>query len=109
VADATGNADADLTISNGVRNAYLTNVSTNLQKTGLGTMVLSGSNIYSGTTTVSAGTLLVNGRLANTSAVSVSAGAVLGGTGSIASGVTSAVGGVTGEVPPFSLGNCPVS
>lgn len=88
VADATGNADADLTISNGVRNAYLTNDSTNLQKTGLGTMVLSGSSIYSGTTTVSAGTLLVNGRLANTSEVSVSAGAVLGGTGSIASGVT---------------------
>lgn len=54
-----------------------------LVKNGAGTLTLNGSNTYTGTTTVSAGTMLVNGSLGNT-AVTVSAGA-FGGSGSIGS------------------------
>jgi len=60
-----------------------------VNKTGAGTVVLSGSgNAYTGTTTVSAGTLLVNnasGAGTGTGSVSVAlGGATLGGTGIIA-------------------------
>jgi MYXO-CTERM domain-containing protein len=58
-----------------------------IEKTGVGTMVITSNSIYTGTTTVSAGTLLVNGALgtsaSNTGAVSVASGATLGGTGDI--------------------------
>lgn len=54
-------------------------------KTGAGIVTLSGvGNTYSGTTTVSAGTLLVNGVLASGgAAVTVNSGATLGGYGAI--------------------------
>ena len=57
-------------------------------KVGSGTLTLSGANTYTGATTVSAGTLLVDGSI--TSATSVSAGATLGGTGTIRAAVISA-------------------
>lgn len=65
-------------------NADATGV-TNLEKTGDGTVLLSNaSNTYDGTTTVSAGTLLVNGALsASPAAVTVDANGILGGTGTI--------------------------
>ena len=50
---------------------------------GAGTTTVTATNTYSGGTTISAGTLLVNGSLGNT-AVSVNAGATLGGLGTIA-------------------------
>ncbi|MDP4625607.1 MAG: autotransporter-associated beta strand repeat-containing protein [Akkermansiaceae bacterium] len=50
---------------------------------GSGDLTLSGSNSYTGATTVSSGTLFVNGSLGATD-VSVASGAILGGTGSIA-------------------------
>lgn len=53
-----------------------------LIKTGTGTLTLTGSSTYTGTTAVNAGSLLVNGGLGNT-AVTVNSGALLGGTGSI--------------------------
>jgi autotransporter-associated beta strand protein len=56
-----------------------------LVKAGTGTLTLSGSNIYSGTTTVDAGTLNVTGSLAVSSPVGVNTGAVLAGTGSVGS------------------------
>jgi len=53
----------------------------NLVKSGTGTIALNGVNSYTGTTTISNGTLLVNGSLAS-GTVTVSGG-VLGGTGTI--------------------------
>jgi autotransporter-associated beta strand protein len=63
---------------------------TSLIKTDLGIWILSGTNTYTGATTVSNGTLLVNspGSLAAGSAVVVRSGAILGGNGSIGGVVT---------------------
>jgi autotransporter-associated beta strand protein len=66
---------------------------TNLVKNGSGTNTLNATSTYTGSTTVNAGTLLVNGALAGTSGTSVASGATLGGTGSIANSVTVASGG----------------
>ena len=63
-----------------------------LTKQGVGNVVLSGSNTYSGATSVAAGRLSVNGSLGN-SAVAVLAAAELGGSGSIAGPVSIAAGG----------------
>ncbi|WP_440618875.1 autotransporter-associated beta strand repeat-containing protein [Candidatus Pelagibacter sp. HIMB1493] len=48
----------------------------NLIKSGSGTLTLTGSNGYDGTTTISAGTLTVTGTLDNNTAVAVSSGAI---------------------------------
>ena len=64
-----------------------------LSKSGAGTLLLYGTNTYSGATTVSAGKLLVNGSLAN-SAVTVGNGGTLGGTGPFGSLVAVQSGGV---------------
>ncbi|MCX6896816.1 MAG: Ig-like domain-containing protein [Verrucomicrobia bacterium] len=56
-------------------------------------LTLTGTNSYTGGTTVSNGTLLVNGALAG-GAVNVKSNATLGGSGVIAGGVSVAAGGV---------------
>ncbi|MEI6606893.1 MAG: autotransporter-associated beta strand repeat-containing protein [Verrucomicrobiota bacterium] len=56
-------------------------------KTGAGTLVLSGSNDYTGLTTIAAGRLLVDGSNTGNGAVNVDADTTLGGTGSIAGAV----------------------
>lgn len=63
-----------------------------LVKQGAGALTLGGANTYTGTTTVSAGFLYVNGSLGNT-AVSIADGATLGGSGTISGGVTTAAPG----------------
>jgi len=71
-----------------------------LTKSGLGTLVLSGSNTFFGATTVSAGALIINGSLTS-SPVTVASGGTLGGSGRIGSLVTVQSGGV------LSPGNSP--
>lgn len=56
-------------------------------KEGAGTLILNGTNTYTGSTTVKVGTLLVNGANNGGGAVTVEANATLGGTGSIAGNV----------------------
>src|SRR5437667_69851 len=102
------NADAGtLTVSGGITNggflltvggAGNTTVSTTvisgtggLTKDGTGTVTLSANNTYTGTTTVSAGTLLVNGSQSS-SAVSLNGG-TLGGTGTVGAITSTGSGG----------------
>jgi len=78
-----------------------------LTKLGAGVLVLSGENTYTGATTVSAGTLLINspGSLAADSAVTVYDAGTLGGTGTIGSAVTVQAGGtIAPGAPGASVG-----
>ena len=62
---------------------------TALTKTGTGTIALSGTNTYTGATTVNGGTLLINGnQTAATGNVTVAANATLGGTGTLGGNTT---------------------
>jgi len=91
-----GPATNDLTISGNItENTGAGSGSKTLTKTGAGSLVLSGVNRYTGATTVSNGTLLVNspGSLAAGSAAIVKSGAVLGGDGVINGPVTLNSGG----------------
>jgi autotransporter-associated beta strand protein len=54
-----------------------------LTKGGLGTLTLSGTNTYSGPTTVNAGTLDITGSIASSSLASVNSGGTLAGTGTV--------------------------
>ncbi|MGD0260071.1 MAG: autotransporter-associated beta strand repeat-containing protein [Verrucomicrobiota bacterium] len=63
-----------------------------LIKTGSGTLALNNTETYTGPTTVSNGTLQVNGQLA-AGAVTVATNGILGGTGTILGPVTVQVGG----------------
>ena len=61
---------------------------TNIEKQGTGDWRLTGNNVYSGTTIVSQGALIVNGRHTGTGNVTVRTNATLAGTGQLAGGVT---------------------
>ena len=88
-----------------VINGVISGTGISLSKTGGGTLTLSGTNTYSGATTVSAGTLFVNGSLASGSAVTVSnSGTVLGGTGTINGSVSIASSGAILEGGTGSIG-----
>ncbi len=54
-----------------------------ITKTGVGALSLGGANTYSGSTTISAGTLTVNGSLSGTSSVNINAGTLLLGTSNV--------------------------
>lgn len=88
--------------SNGVLLAGAISGSGTLTQQGQGVTDLRGANSYLGATTVSAGTLLVNGnQSAATGATTVASGATLGGAGTIGGDVTVRDGGI------LSPGNSP--
>ncbi len=74
---------------------------TSLNKSGSGTWVLTGANTYAGATTISGGTLKVNGSTAAGSAVAVNSGGTLAGSGSVNGTVAINSGGT------LSPGNSP--
>ena len=73
--------------TNNITHSDVISGSGTLDKQGAGTLTLSGANTYSGTTTVSVGTLSVNGSTAG-GAVSVSSGATLAGSGTVGGATT---------------------
>ena len=75
-----------------------------LVKTGAGTLMLTGTSSYTGATTVNAGTLTVDGSIAN-SALAIKSGARLSGTGTVG-GTTIKTGGVI--APGNSIGTLTV-
>lgn len=81
-----------------------------LTKSGSGTLNLTGSNLYTGATTVSGGILKVNNgsgtSATGTGNVSVASSATLGGAGFISGGVTVASGGIV--APGNSVGTLTV-
>ena len=56
-----------------------------LTKEGTGTLILTGGNTYTGATNVKVGALIVNGSIASSSGLTVDAGALVGGTGTLPS------------------------
>jgi autotransporter-associated beta strand protein len=87
---------------NGVLSGAISNATGNLSltKNGTGTWTLNGTNTYTGTTTVSTGTLLINGNnSAATGNLTVALGATLGGNGTVGGATT-----INGNLNP---GNSP--
>ncbi len=91
-----GGANTDETF-NGVINNYATDLShagtVSIEKVGTGYWRLTGNNVYSGTTVVNGGALIIDGTNSGTGAVTVKNGATLKGKGSIAGAVTVKSGG----------------
>lgn len=84
VADATGDLGADLVVSASLLNSSHTGTAAGLIKTGAGLMLLSGSNNYTGATTISNGILVFqnkNTRAGGSAVTAAAAGAVGLGVG----------------------------
>ena len=104
VANVTGNANPDLTINATLQNSDFGAGA--LTKTGAGTLLLAGSNTYTGWTVVSDGTLNIasSGSLTHTSALNTNSGGAvtISGTVTIADngsfGVGAGIAGTTGSV-----------
>jgi autotransporter-associated beta strand protein len=78
----------NLTLNGVINNATGTgSTGTTVTKSGTGTLTLGANNTYTGDTTVTAGSLIVNGTI-STGILSVSANAVLGGSGTIGGATT---------------------
>ncbi len=81
-------------IFNGMADGTTANVKNTLYKQDNGTWTLTGASTYTGNTYVQGGSLIVNGSIARTPAVTVDAGATLGGSGFIGGPVTINDGGI---------------
>jgi autotransporter-associated beta strand protein len=90
-----GTSTHDNTIGGAIVNNSTTNI-TSLTKTDAGKWILDGVSTYTGSTTISAGTLEVNGSISSTSAVSVAAAGTLSGIGTV--GPVSVSGTISGGV-----------
>ncbi|MEZ0388592.1 MAG: autotransporter-associated beta strand repeat-containing protein [Verrucomicrobium sp.] len=84
-------AGRKLTFTGTVTDTNFAGPSSLVQSGGGGDVVLAAANTYSGSTTVDAGRLVVNGAINNTSGVTVAGGARLGGRGSVGKAGTSVV------------------
>jgi autotransporter-associated beta strand protein len=93
---------------NGVLNGWGGSSSYALTKTGAGTMILNSNNTYTGVTTVSNGTLEVDGSIAS-GAVTVGSGALLDGTGTINGSPTIQSGGTLMAGTLASIGTLSIS
>ncbi|MFA7345655.1 MAG: autotransporter-associated beta strand repeat-containing protein [Terrimicrobiaceae bacterium] len=109
------NASGTSTFAGAIKNGTASTNVLSVEKNGVGTQVFSGAgNIYTGTTTVNAGTLLVNnttGSGSGTGAVAVNGTGTLGGTGFINPGGTNGISVASGGflapgtiVPGASIG-----
>ena len=80
-----------------------------LIKTGTGTLAIAGNNTFAGSTTVSAGALVVNGVQTGGGPYAVASTGILGGTGSIGSAVTVdggfGAGATIGAIESLGTGN----
>ncbi|WP_202921738.1 autotransporter-associated beta strand repeat-containing protein [Anatilimnocola aggregata] len=98
LAAATVSTGTGLTITNTGTSSTLAGVISGsgapLTKSGPGTVTLTNANTYSGATAVNGGTLLVDGSLAAASAVMVTSGTTLGGTGTVNGPISVATGGI---------------
>ena len=75
----------------------------NIVKANIGTLTLTGASTHAGTTTVTGGTLLANANI-GPSAVTVEAGATVGGTGTLGSLAASGTAGSTANIAPGNNG-----
>ena len=103
-----GSSTNDNTLTPGYADGTGNNLGTNaLVKSGSGKWVLSGADTYTGPTTVTNGTLWVNGSISSTNpsvgGTFVFPGATLGGTGKVASAVTVTGGTVAPGAPMGTL------
>ena len=87
VGGANTNETFNGTIDNYAQNTKYSG-KTSIVKEGTGDWRLMGKNVYSGTTTVTAGTLIVNGQHTGTGAITVRKDAILAGKGTLAAAVT---------------------
>ena len=102
--DITGGTLTDNQSTNTIFAGSLTGAGGTFNKTGAGTLNLTGISTYTGPTNVTGGTLAVNGTIASN--VSVTSGGKLGGNGTVA-GVNAGTGGIVG--PGNSIGTLNVA
>jgi autotransporter-associated beta strand protein/predicted outer membrane repeat protein len=80
-----------------------------LTKTGTGSLTLSGTDTYGGSTAIDAGTLFVNGSLTSTAATTVNNTGTLAGTGSLAGSVTVNAGGTVSPGTSSAIGKLTIN